>query len=71
MTLRRLILRRKILGTFYFRGPSVRTADGVFRTADENADGRRCALSCNCPRGTLSGEGRRGLLKDISGQDAL
>ena len=60
MTLRRLILRRKILGTFYFRGPSVRTADG-----------RRCALSCNCPRGTLSGEGRRGLLKDISGQDAL
>ena len=34
------------------------------RSADGNADGRRCALSCDCPRGTLSGEGRRGLLKD-------
>ena len=32
--------------------------------ADGNANGIRCALSCNCPCGTLSGEGRCGLLKD-------
>ena len=54
------------MGTFYFadrpRGLRTefadrgRSADGY---ADGNADGRRCALSCDCPRGTLSGEGRR------------